>query len=129
MTAEPAPVGTFAGRHVLAELSGVAPEKLNDIPFLRDALTQALVAADATVCQVIAHRFQPQGATVLALLAESHASIHTYPEIGAAFVDVFTCGVRADPEVAVHLLAEALGAMADSVSVVDRGREPAHHRR
>ena len=52
--------------------------------------------AGATLCEVMSHRFAPQGVTVLAMLAESHASVHTYPELGTVFVDVFTCGETAD---------------------------------
>jgi len=124
MPTEPPPVGTFAGRHVLAELGGVEAAVLDDEPFLRTTVARTLAASNATVCEVISHRFQPQGVTVLALLAESHASIHTYPEIGTAFVDVFTCGDRADPERAVRLLAESLGATLDAMSTVERGPQP-----
>lgn len=116
----------FAGRHVLAELHGVDPARLDDPAFLRDALSTALTSAGATVCEVIDHRFEPFGVTVLALLTESHASIHTYPEVGAAFVDVFTCGPSADPERAVRLLADALGATVTSDRLVERGPAGRH---
>lgn len=116
-------VGTFAGKHVLAELDGVDAHLLDDAEFLRGTLSSALTAAGATVREVIAHRFEPQGVTVLALLAESHASVHTYPELGAVFVDVFTCGERADPQQAVRLLADALGTATLHLSVVQRGRQ------
>ncbi|HVV10166.1 adenosylmethionine decarboxylase [Amycolatopsis sp.] len=115
-------VGAFAGRHVLAELDGIEPDLLDDPEFLRRALTSAVSEAGATVCEVVAHRFAPHGVTVLALLAESHASIHTYPEIGSAFADVFTCGEKADPEKAVELLATALGTESVQMSVVERGK-------
>ncbi|AXB43873.1 adenosylmethionine decarboxylase [Amycolatopsis albispora] len=118
MTAE---VGLFAGRHVLAELHEVDPALLDDEGFLRSALREVMESAGATVVGVQAHRFEPQGVTVLAMLAESHASVHTYPELGAMFVDVFTCGERADPELAVRLLAEALGTRSVISSTVDRG--------
>ena len=98
---ESEPVGLFAGQHVLAELEGVSPELLDDEQFLRHALGEALTQADATVLEVVSKQFEPQGVTVLALLSESHASIHTYPEVGAVFVDVFTCGTRAKPALAV----------------------------
>ncbi|MEC3979697.1 adenosylmethionine decarboxylase [Amycolatopsis sp. H20-H5] len=114
-------IGRFAGRHVLAELAGIAPALLDDSERLREILAAAVTEAGATVCEVAAHRFAPQGVTVVALLAESHASLHTYPELGAVFVDVFTCGDRADPEHAVHLLAEALGAGSIQLSTVLRG--------
>ncbi|XVS62915.1 adenosylmethionine decarboxylase [Actinosynnema sp. CA-299493] len=119
---ESEPVGLFAGQHVLAELEGVSPELLDDERFLRHALGEALTQADATVLEVVSKQFEPQGVTVLALLSESHASIHTYPEVGAVFVDVFTCGTRAKPALAVQLLAEALGAASARTDMISRGR-------
>ncbi|MGH3518152.1 MAG: adenosylmethionine decarboxylase [Haloechinothrix sp.] len=120
MTAD-RPEALFAGRHVLAELGGVDPALLDDPAFLEHALAGALTGAGATVCDIISHRFQPQGVTVLAMLAESHASVHSYPELGAAFVDVFTCGDAADPELAVTLLTEALGTESVRTDTVHRG--------
>jgi len=114
-------VGVFTGRHVLAELVGVAPALLDDEPYLRDLLAAAATECGATVRQVISHRFQPQGVTVLALLSESHASLHSYPENGSVFVDVFTCGNRADPQRAVDVLARALKAGQVHCTVVHRG--------
>jgi S-adenosylmethionine decarboxylase len=114
----------FSGKHVLAELDGIDARLLDDDEFLRSTLADTLTDAGATVCEVISHRFEPQGVTVLAMLAESHASVHTYPEIGAMFVDVFTCGERADPEHAVRLLAKALGTEPVSMSTITRGRQP-----
>jgi S-adenosylmethionine decarboxylase len=114
-------VGRFAGRHVLAELHGLDPGVLDDPARLGELLDAAVTEAGATVCDVVAKRFAPQGVTVVALLAESHASVHTYPELGALFVDVFTCGERADPERAVRLLAKALEAGSIHLSTVRRG--------
>jgi len=119
----------FAGRHVLAELCGVAPVLLDDEAALRRVVGTALEQAGATVLQVIAHRFAPQGVTVLALLAESHAALHSWPERGSAFVDVFTCGDTADPEKAVRLIADGLGVTAVRRDTIRRGagasvREP-----
>ena len=119
---EPAPAVVFAGWHVLAELDGAAPHVLDDEPRLRAALDSALRDCGATVCQVISKRFSPHGVTVLALLSESHASLHTYPEVGSVFVDVFTCGRQADPEQAVRSLAASLGAEVGSCRTVRRGR-------
>ena len=121
-TAE-APVGLFAGVHVLAEFTEVEPALLDDERFLTDLLHSSLARANATVCQVVSEKFQPQGVTVLALLSESHASVHTYPERGSAFVDVFTCGTVADPVLAVRLLAAGLGAGRTDVEVVRRGTQ------
>lgn len=124
MVARPDPVrtvGTFTGRHVLAEISGVLPSVLDDTELLGAALRGTLERAGAIVCDVMSKRFSPQGVTVLALLCESHASVHTYPELGSAFLDVFTCGDSADPELAVTLLAEELGAGRTQSRTVHRG--------
>jgi spermidine synthase len=112
----------FSGRHVLAELEGIDPTPLDDAGFLADAVRSAVGQAGAAVHEVVTHRFAPQGVTVLALLSESHASVHTYPEHGSLFADVFTRGDRADPELAVRLLADALAAARTRMSTVDRGR-------
>ncbi|MFL6142889.1 MAG: adenosylmethionine decarboxylase [Labedaea sp.] len=118
-----APAGSaFAGRHVLAELHGVDAAVLNDVDLLCTNLERALKEAGATVCEIVSKRFEPQGATVVALLAESHASVHTYPERGSVFVDVFTCGRRADPNEAVRLLGESLGAASIQLQMVHRGQ-------
>jgi S-adenosylmethionine decarboxylase proenzyme len=112
----------FLGHHVLAEFEGVDPGPLDDVDFLLGTLRSALHAAGATVCDVVSRRFVPQGVTVIALLSESHASLHTYPELGSVFLDVFTCGDRADPELAMRLLAESLGATSTTITTIQRGR-------
>lgn len=115
----------FAGEHALAELSGAPPGLLDDEHFLTTSLRAALTHADATVLHVVSQRFTPQGVTVLALLSESHASIHTYPEYGAVFVDVFTCGTRAKPTAVIDHLATALRARAVRRDVIRRGETDA----
>ncbi|WP_328454553.1 adenosylmethionine decarboxylase [Amycolatopsis sp. NBC_00438] len=114
-------IGRFSGWHVLAELHGVDPGLLDDAPKLGELLRAAVTEAGATVVDVVAKSFAPQGATVIALLAESHASVHTYPEHGSLFADVFTCGERADPEHAVRLLAKSLDAASIHLTVLRRG--------
>ncbi|WP_281178420.1 adenosylmethionine decarboxylase [Amycolatopsis jejuensis] len=116
-------VGEFAGRHVLAEFSGVRPDLLDDEAFLCESLERALDKAGATVCEITSKQFEPHGVTVVALLSESHASIHSYPERGSVFVDVFTCGRRADPELAVQLLRDLLGASVSRITTIHRGQE------
>ncbi|ANY10394.1 S-adenosylmethionine decarboxylase [Pseudonocardia sp. HH130630-07] len=112
------------GRHVLAELGGIDPALLDDAERLGAELTAALTGAGAQVRQVVTERFEPQGATVVAVLAESHASIHTWPEHGGMHVDVFTCGQAADPVAAVRSLAERVAATDTALQVVDRGGAP-----
>lgn len=117
MTAE------FTGRHVLAEFGGVDSALCDDRDGLTAALRAALTTAGVTICEMVSKQFEPHGVTVLALLAESHASLHTYPESGDIFVDVFTCGTAADSAEAVaeHLRA-ALAPRRVRISTVRRGR-------
>ncbi|MEU7766120.1 adenosylmethionine decarboxylase [Nocardia sp. NPDC049190] len=116
MTAE------FTGWHVLAEFGGVDADLCDDLERLESALRKSLIAAGVTICDVVHKRFEPQGVTVLALLSESHASIHTYPESGDIFVDVFTCGgIGAGATKAVELLRDALSPKDVRMQVIRRG--------
>jgi S-adenosylmethionine decarboxylase len=101
---------TMVGKHCILELYDCNPQKLDDEAFLRTAITTAAKRAGATLLNLITHRFEPQGVTGLALLAESHISIHTWPESGYAAVDVFTCGDHTMPERACDVLGQELGA-------------------
>ena len=94
------------GRHCILELYQCDNAKLNDEAFIRTTLTSSAKAAGATLINLVTHSFKPQGVTGLALLAESHISIHTWPEIGYAAIDVFTCGDHTMPEKACELLAK-----------------------
>ena len=118
---QPRPGSRFGGCHVLAQFSGVDPVLANDTARLRSILSTALTDAGATVCGMMDKRFAPHGVTVIALLTESHASMHSYPERGAMFVDVFTCGDSADAEHAVRLLCKELAASDAAVQTVFRG--------
>jgi spermidine synthase len=115
------PGSGFAGCHVLAEFHGVDTELADDPTRLRAVLRTVLERAGATVCEIVDKRFEPHGVTVLVLLEESHASIHSYPDRGAMFVDVFTCGEHADAELAVELLREELAAADACIRTVLRG--------
>jgi spermidine synthase len=115
------PGSRFVGCHVLAEFTGVDPALADDAARLRTFLRDALESAGATVCEIVDKRFEPHGVTVVALLAESHASIHSYPERGAMFVDVFTCGESANAEQAAQLLRKQLAASDAHIRTVFRG--------
>ncbi len=110
-----------SGFHVIAELSGCPYGQLNDQASLVQALRDCALAAGAKVLGVQSHQFSPQGVTAIALLAESHISIHSWPEHGYAAVDVFTCGPAMKPEAAVSYLQTALSASEVKVTVVPRG--------
>lgn len=110
------------GRHVIAELDGCQPTVLSDSTRIRLWLREAARAAGATLITDEVFDFRNGGVSGFALLAESHVSIHTWPEHGYAAVDIYTCGLNTRPEVACHYLASHLGAQRLAMSSIDRGR-------
>ncbi len=111
------PVGT----HCILELYDVDPPLLDDEPFIRSAMEQAAGKSLSTVLKVTSHKFEPQGVTALALLAESHISIHTWPENRYAAVDIFTCGETAKPEQACAFMVRQFKAGRHQLNVLRRG--------
>ena len=107
-------------KHLLLELYGCDSEKLNDESFLRCTLNRASKLAKATVLNLISNKFEPQGVTAIALLAESHISIHTWPESNYSAVDIFTCGKNMMPELASQCLIQSLMAEEHSLRVIER---------
>jgi len=107
-------------KHLLLELYRCDYEKLNDESFLRCTLNKAAKLAKATVLNLISNKFEPQGVTAIALLAESHISIHTWPESNYSAVDIFTCGQNMLPELASQYLIEALKAEEHTLRVIER---------
>ncbi|MBM3463090.1 MAG: S-adenosylmethionine decarboxylase proenzyme [Armatimonadetes bacterium] len=109
------------GRHIVAELSLCEPGVLSDIAKVRDIMVRAALAAKATVRESAFHKFEPGGVSGVVVLAESHLSIHTWPEFGYAAIDIYTCGETADPWRACEFLAEKFSAQNISTTVVERG--------
>ena len=107
-------------KHILLELYRCDCEKLNDESFLRCTLNRAAKLAKATVLNLISNKFEPQGVTAIALLAESHISIHSWPESNYSAIDIFTCGQNMMPELASQYLIEALKAEEHFLRVIER---------
>ena len=107
-------------KHFLLELYKCDYERLNDESFLRCTLNRASKLANATVLNLISNKFEPHGVTAIALLAESHISIHTWPESKYSAVDIFTCGQNMMPELASQYLIEALKAGEHFLRVIER---------
>ena len=82
----------FAGKHFLASYLDCDLKAISDLDGMLNAMDEAVRASGATILNFTPHVFPPNGLTVVYLLSESHASLHTYPEHGACFVDLFTCG-------------------------------------
>nr|WP_218892833.1 adenosylmethionine decarboxylase [Duganella sp. 1224] len=102
------PAHVASGTHVLADLNGIPAEKLSDCALLETLLRDAAEAAGARILFSHFHAFgEGQGVTGVVLLAESHITIHTWPECGFAAADIFMCG-SAQPELALALITSAL---------------------
>ena len=114
----------YKSKHFLLELYRCDYKKLNDESFLRCTLNKAAKLAKATVLNLISNKFEPQGVTAIALLAESHISIHTWPESNYSAVDIFTCGKNMMPEIASQYLIESLIAEEHYLRVIERNPPP-----
>ena len=108
-------------RHLLLELKICNEEVLDDLDFLKDCLNEAAIQSGATVVGESFYHFAPHGVSGVVNIAESHISIHTWPEYKYAAVDVFTCGEDVDPGKAVTLIIERLGAQSHSLIELRRG--------
>lgn len=111
------------GRHVIMEYRGCDSAVLNDIVRIEALLLLAVQKSKATPIQSMLHPFQPQGVSGVILLQESHISIHTWPELGYAALDFYTCGI-CDPEAGHDVLRHGLGATSAELMVLDRGLRP-----
>ena len=99
-----------AGRHLILDLYECDPEILDDYEKLHQLMIEALKVAGATILRVVGEKFEPQGVTLVALLAESHASIHTWPCEKYAAVDMYTCGEKTKTHAAAKVIKEGLKA-------------------
>jgi S-adenosylmethionine decarboxylase len=109
------------GRHYILELCGANQEYLNNKEYILTSLREAITIAKATLLEEIAIEFTPQGITAVCLLAESHMSIHTWPEKEYAAVDVFTCGTHTDPSLACDFLVDAFQSKLHKLQLIERG--------
>ncbi|UCE23230.1 MAG: S-adenosylmethionine decarboxylase proenzyme [Candidatus Zixiibacteriota bacterium] len=109
------------GRHLVAELSGCNRKTLDNLPLLEELLNESVRRSGATIVKSVFHRYNPQGVSGVVVIAESHISIHTWPEYGYAAVDFFTCGDTVDPYRAFEYLKDALDSNNAHLSELKRG--------
>ena len=107
------------GRHLILELWG--GKNFNSAATVEGALRDAAAACAATLKDIQVYYYNPEGVTGVAVLAESHITIHTWPEYNYAAVDVFVCGDDADPRVAIPVLRDHFDAERVQVMEVVRG--------
>jgi len=122
VTAEATTIHRPAGIHLLADLHGIEASLLTDAERIDALLREAALAAGARILHSHFHTFGPgMGITGVLLLAESHISIHTWPEVGFAAADIFMCGA-ARPQLALDVIDQALAPGAREVKIVERGQ-------
>ncbi len=109
------------GCHIVAEMSLCDPEILSDLEFVQRSMIKAAEVANAEVREVAFHRFTPHGVSGVVVISESHLSIHTWPEIGYAAVDIYTCGAHTDPALALQYLCGEFRCTTMTTSTIQRG--------
>ncbi|MEE8121447.1 MAG: adenosylmethionine decarboxylase [Anaerolineales bacterium] len=111
------------GKHYLIDLRDCDPEIIKSVDPTREIVLRAAKECRATILDDYFHQFQPIGVSGVVLIAESHISIHTWPERGFAAADIFTCG-EMKPQVAIDIMREGFRAKETTmkVKVVVRGQ-------
>jgi S-adenosylmethionine decarboxylase proenzyme len=109
------------GIHLLIELWSCNRQKIDNLDYLEKIMAQAAEVAGATVLKTAFQDFNPQGVSGVVVIAESHLTIHTWPEFGYSAVDIFTCGTKVDPWKAAGFLKQELEAEEVQVRDFQRG--------
>ncbi|MFY9271015.1 MAG: adenosylmethionine decarboxylase [Candidatus Manganitrophaceae bacterium] len=109
------------GTHLLVELKDCNSKILNDLKKIEEILVTAAKEAKATIIESRFHKFSPFGISGVVVIAESHLTIHTWPEYGYAAVDIFTCGETLQPSVAAAYIVGKLQSKNPSLVEMKRG--------
>ena len=109
------------GVHILMELKECNPRLLDDLNYVREAMIRAANGVGAHIVGESFHHFSPQGVTGILAIAESHISIHTWPEHCYAAADIFTCGSSFPPQMAAEILIKELESKQPEITEVRRG--------
>ncbi|VAX30334.1 S-adenosylmethionine decarboxylase proenzyme, prokaryotic class 1B [hydrothermal vent metagenome] len=109
------------GIHILLELEDCNIKLLDDLKQIEVVMLKAAKKAKATIIDSRFHRFSPFGVSGVVVIAESHLTIHTWPEHAYAAVDIFTCGKLLQPKLATAFLVEAFASKRPSIVELDRG--------
>jgi S-adenosylmethionine decarboxylase len=111
----------YLGDHLLVELYECDSDKLNDLKKVERVLGEAVRISGATALKTSFHQFESQGVSGVIIIAESHFTIHTWPEYGYAALDIFTCGESIDSLKALDYIEKELDVKTLSVTEIKRG--------
>lgn len=109
------------GTHLLLELWTCDALRINDPVFLKEMMHQAARIMDASVLKTVVQQFSPQGVSCVVLISQSHLTIHTWPEVAYAAVDLFSCGDESGVWKAVEFIKVQLAAVEYEVWDFQRG--------
>ena len=109
------------GKHLIVELYGCSSELLNNLVQVEKILIEAVELSKATIVQPVFHHFSPHGISGVVVIAESHFTIHTWPEYGYCALDIFTCGDQIDPDESLQFMKDKFQAKNMSVMEIKRG--------
>lgn len=107
------------GKHYLLNLYDCPSALLDDLDYIVKILTEAATLCKATILNVASHKFEPEGVTVVIMLAESHISLHSWPERRTAACDVYTCS-ETDPKIGCDHIIEQMKAVTHSLTFIAR---------
>jgi len=108
------------GQHYLVEFIDCNPEKLKFVKEVGDILSRAAKVSETTMLEQYFWQFDPVGVTGMIMIAESHFSVHTWPEDNYAAFDILTCG-EMYPEKAIELIKNEFEAQTVDIQIIDRG--------
>ena len=109
------------GRHILVEYYNCDKDILKDHSIIEEHMKEAAIVSNATIVTSCFHKFNPWGVSGAVIIQESHLTIHTWPELGYAAVDVFTCGDTVNPWEACNYMTEKLNAKNMTATEIKRG--------
>ena len=109
------------GQHVLAEFFECDPNILNNVEKIEELMVEAALECGATIVQKCFHMFNPYGVSGVVIISESHLAIHTWPELGYAAVDLFTCGDKCNPKISYEFLKKKFNSKDASFTELKRG--------
>lgn len=109
------------GNHVIAEFYDCDLLIIQSQSYIEDIMIEAVHISGAEIVKPVFHTFSPHGVSGMVIVAESHFSIHTWPEYGYCAVDIFTCGNTIDNGKALDYLRKELKAKSLSVVEMKRG--------
>jgi len=112
------------GRHIIVD-AWECNDSINSVEAIEEALRESVLKSKVTLIKLVVHPFTPHGVSAVALIAESHVAVHTWPEKAYFSLDVFTCGERAVPEAVIEVFKERFEPQRLQVVELPRGRWPA----